>query len=350
MAGGAGTRLWPLSRDSKPKQFHPLSGRGTLLGETILRLKSVSPDRYVIVTARKYEDLTSDEIKLNNVKGTILSEPVPRNTAAAVLYAAVYLDKLFTEDSIMVVLPADHHIRNSEEFTKVLQLGIQEAKKDQLVTIGIDPDYPETGYGYIKSNGDRDSEILHVEKFVEKPDLATARGYLSEGGYFWNSGIFVWKTSAILRAFDELMSNHVKAFAPLQKMTHETIESTDPHVWEIKQQVFNSLESVSIDYGILENATNRIMIPARIGWADLGSWKAIDDILDPDSNGNRTPSPDRAIFVKSSNCSVYTEGRRVSIVGLSDVVVVETDDEILVINKDASQDVRAVVDIVKKRG
>jgi len=350
MAGGAGTRLWPLSRDAKPKQFHALSGRGTLLGETIVRLLPVKPDRFVIVTAHKYETLTREEITRNGIDGVILSEPMPRNTAAAVLYAAVYLDKLFNDDSIMVVLPADHHIRNSKEFTKVLKLGIQEAKKDQLVTIGIDPDYPETGYGYIKSNGGRDQEILQVEKFVEKPNLATAKEYLSEGNYFWNSGIFVWKTSAILQAFHELMADHVKAFTPLQKMTHETIESTDPGVWEIKQQVFNSLESISIDYGILENATNRVMIPARIGWADLGSWKSIDDILEADGDGNRTPTPERAIFVKSSNCSVYTEGRRVSVVGLSDVVVVETDDEILVIHKDSSQDVREVVNIVKKRG
>lgn len=349
MAGGAGTRLWPLSRDTKPKQFHPLSGKGTLLGETINRLLPLDPNRFIIVTAHKYEDLSRQELSRCGVRGVILSEPVPRNTAAAVLYAAVYLDKLFDDDSIMVVLPADHHIRDTEEFTRILSMGVEEAKADKLVTIGINPEYAETGYGYIKSTGDRGGEILEVERFVEKPDLPTAREYVRAGNYFWNSGIFLWKTSTILNAFHELMKDHVRAFAPLHGMSPDTIESADPGIWEIKQQVFNSLESVSIDYGILENAANRVVIPARFGWADLGSWKAIDDILDPDENSNRTPSPDRTIFVKSQNCSVYTEGKRVSVVGLSDVVVVEAGDEILVIHKDASQDVREVVNIVKKR-
>ncbi|MBN1498299.1 MAG: mannose-1-phosphate guanylyltransferase [Spirochaetes bacterium] len=345
MAGGAGTRLWPLSRDDKPKQFHNLSGQGTLLEETIRRMLPLGPGQVIIVTSKKHEHLSREEIEKSGVAGTVLSEPRPRNTAAALYYAALYLDRLF-EDSIMISLPADHHILDRDEFTRILRMGILESEADRLVTIGIQPTYPETGYGYIKAM-DGKGPILPIDTFVEKPDIDRARQYFESGRYFWNSGIFVWKTSVILRQYSALLPNLVKAFSPLAEMSAKEIASNDGEPWELKKKIFDTVEAVSIDYGIMERASNRVVIPGDFGWTDLGSWKSIDEILPPDANANRSPDTKRAVFLNASNCSVFAESSRVSVVGLSNIVVVEAGNEILVIDKDASQDVKKIVEMIK---
>ncbi|MCU0847709.1 MAG: sugar phosphate nucleotidyltransferase [Spirochaetes bacterium] len=347
MAGGAGTRLWPLSRDDKPKQYHNLSGEGTLLEGTIARLLPLDPDEVLIVTSKKYDTLTANELCKFDVKGTILCEPRPRNTAAAVLYAALYLRKL-AGDPTMIILPADHFIKKKDEFVRIMKMALKQAEKGSLVTVGIKPTYPETGYGYIKSV-EESGEIRVVDRFVEKPDLEKAKQYIDSGNYYWNSGIFIWKTSAILKAFEKLLPGHVKAFAPFDRLNAEEIASDNEEIWKIKKEIFDSVEPISVDFGILENSDNRVLIPADIGWADLGSWKAIDDILDPDAEGNRSPDMDKAIFVESDNCSVFSENLRISVVGLSNIVVIEAGGEILVIDKDSAQDVRKVVEIVKKK-
>ena len=348
MAGGAGTRLWPMSNEDKPKQFHNMSGNGTLLEETINRLKPVSPEEVVIVSSEKYEKLSLNEIVKTGLTGTILSEPMPKNTAAAVLYAAVFLHKKHP-DSIMIVLPADHFIRNNPAFIDVINKSVTLAEKGSLVTIGVKPDYPETGYGYIKGVDGAKGDEIPVDKFVEKPDLETAKKYIASGNYFWNSGIFVWKTSVIIEKFRELMPVHYDAFRPLLLLDHTKISSTSDEIKKLKEKIFSSIESISIDYGILEKSDNRMVIPAEFGWADLGSWKAADDILDADSKSNRTQSPDNSIFVNSENCTVFSEGMRIAVVGVSNIVVVQSGNDILVIDKDSSQDVRAVVDIVRKK-
>ncbi|MBN2159487.1 MAG: mannose-1-phosphate guanylyltransferase [Spirochaetes bacterium] len=346
LAGGAGTRLWPLSRESKPKQFHNLSGRGTLLEETIKRMLPIAPERIVIVTSKKYEGLSMDELDKVGMPGTILSEPRPRNTAVALLYAAIYLDSIF-DDSIMVSLPADHHIRNTDEFTRILREAVAQAGRDRLVTIGIKPTYPETGYGYIKAM-DGSGDVLPIDTFVEKPDIDRARRYYESGKYFWNSGIFAWKTSLILKEFGALMPAHVSAFQPLAGFSPDEIASSEGRPWELKTRIFDSVETVSIDYGIMERADNRVVIKGDFGWTDLGSWKSIDEILPPDENGNRSPKQDRTVFLNSKNCSAFTENSRISLVGLSDVVVVEAGNEILVIHKDASQDVKKIAEIRRR--
>jgi len=347
MAGGAGTRLWPMSRDEKPKQFHNLSGTGTLLEETIKRLKPVKPEEIVIVSAGKYEQLSRNEIDKTGMSGTILSEPMAKNTAAAVLYAALFLDKKYS-DSTMIVLPADHYIKDSKKFVSALKKGIKLAGKGSLVTIGVKPSYPETGYGYIKAIEGTEGIELPVDKFVEKPDLKTAKNYVDSGNYFWNSGIFVWKTSLIIEKFRRYMPEHFEAFKPLHKLPHDKIASDTDDILKLKSEIYHSLKSVSIDTGILENAGRRMVIPAEFDWADLGSWKAIDDILKPDHEGNRTPEPDSTIFVHSKDCSVFSEGARIAVVGVSNLVVVQAGNDILVMDKESSQDVRKVVDIIKK--
>jgi mannose-1-phosphate guanylyltransferase len=306
----------------------------------------LAPEQIIIVTSKKYEGLSREEMGKFSTPGTVLSEPRPRNTAAALLYAALYLDRLF-DDSIMISLPADHHIQDTDEFTRILRKAVAQAEEDKLVTIGIKPTYPETGYGYIKAM-DGSGSVLPIDTFVEKPDIERARRYFKSGKYFWNSGIFAWKTSLILKEYRALMPGHVAAFRPLAGVTPAEIASSEGASWEIKKQIFDSLETISIDYGIMERAANRVVIPGDFGWTDLGSWKSIDDILPPDENGNRSPEKDRTVFLNSKNCSAFTENSRISVVGLSDVVVVEAGNEILVIHKDSSQDVKKIAEMHRR--
>ncbi len=346
MAGGAGTRLWPMSTEEKPKQFHNMSGRGTLLQETINRLKPVSPEEIVIVTARKYESLSLEEIKNAGLKGTVLSEPMPRNTAAAIFYAAMFLKKKYN-DPVMVVLPADHFISDIAGFTNIIKKAVSLAENGSLATIGIKPDYPETGYGYIKGTTLTNGASL-VEKFVEKPGLETAKQYIADGNYYWNSGIFSWKCSVIIDRFQELLPEMYNQFMKFDTLSYEHIASNSSEIWALKEKIFSEIQSISIDNGILENSGNRMVIPAEFGWADLGSWKSVDDILDPDNNRNRTQSPENSIFVESGDCTILSEGMRIALVGVSNLVVVQSGNNILVIDKDSSQSVRTVVDIIRK--
>jgi mannose-1-phosphate guanylyltransferase len=347
LAGGAGTRLWPLSREDKPKQFHNLTGEGSLLEQTIRRLFPLNPDQYIIVTARPYETASLEEMARTGTSGIILSEPFPRNTAAAVLYAATYLSRRY-EDSIMIVLPADHYIRQNEDFAAVVKKAVDQAALNKLVTIGLKPLYPETGYGYIKAL-EGTGDALPVDMFVEKPNLETAKRYIMDGNYFWNSGIFIWKTSAILEKFKKFMPRHYAAFEPLRALEADRIASNDEAEWELKKKVFAPLEPISVDYGIMEKAESRVVIPGNFGWGDLGSWNSIDDILPADENMNRSPFKDRLIAVDARNNTVFSEGKRVAIVGVSNVVVVESGDSILVMDKNSSQKVRQVVEIIRSK-
>ncbi len=347
LAGGAGKRLWPLSREDKPKQFHNLSGEGTLLEMTIRRMTPLSPEYCLIVTSGAYEEASDKEMRKAGVAGSIIGEPFPRNTAAAVLYAATFLQKKF-DDAIMAVLPADHYIKFPDQFIRIMEKAVQQAEEDRLVTIGVTPTYPETGYGYIKAFQEP-GEARQVDMFVEKPDLETAKKYLLEGNYYWNSGIFVWKVSVIIECFKKLMPKLYSAFEPMRQLSMEQLEARGGEARETITSVFEPLESISIDYGIMEKADRRVVIPGEFGWADLGSWPSIDDILQPDEGMNRTPAPDRVLFHNSRDCSVFTEQRRVAVVGLNNVVIVEAGDDVLVMDKDSAQQVREVVDIMRQK-
>ncbi len=346
MAGGAGTRLWPMSRDDKPKQFHNLSGEGSLLAETVRRLQPLNPEHTVVVTSERHGSITEDELKKNAIEGSVLCEPQPKNTAAAVLYAAVYINS-FKDDAVMVVLPADHYIRNRELYAGALKTAVAEAERGGLVTIGLKPAYPDTGFGYIKAKEGSSGSVLPVERFVEKPDIVKAREYVASGSYFWNSGIFVWKVSTILKHFEELMPGHMDRFRGLMELRREEIKAVSGPSAELKKEIFSSIESISIDYGILEKAADRSLVPADFGWTDLGSWPSIDSILEGDSGGNRSPEPGKALFVDSSDCSVFSESSRITVLGLENVTVVEAGGEILVMSKDRAQDVRKVVDMIR---
>ncbi|MBN2403283.1 MAG: mannose-1-phosphate guanylyltransferase [Spirochaetes bacterium] len=347
LAGGGGTRLWPLSREDKPKQFHDLTGEGTLLEATINRLLPLNPDICIIATSGSYEKLSKQEIKKTGLNGIVLVEPMPKNTAPAILYSAFYLSKIY-DDAVMIVLPADHYIKRNEIFIETIRTAVKEAEKDFLVTIGIKPESPETGYGYIKA-GKTDGNVFSVESFVEKPDKKTAEKYLQDGNYFWNAGIFIWKVSVILKSFKDLMPDLYNSFIPLMTLKADRIASCKGRDYGLKEKIFSSVEAISIDYGIMEKAERKVVIPADFGWTDLGSWNSIDEIILPDKNNNRCPDKGNSIFVSSNNCSVFSEGKTIALVGVENLVVVESANNILVINKNSNQEVRKVVDIVKSR-
>ena len=349
MAGGIGSRFWPLSKKECPKQFLDILGVGrTLLQQTYDRFIQLMPaEQILIVSNLEYRELIAEQLP-DLPEENILLEPMRRNTAPCIDYANFRIQQK-DPDANIVVAPSDHLIVKEAEFLNYVQEGFDFVEKnDALLTMGIVPSRPETGYGYIKAL-EASGEIRSVDRFVEKPDAETAQGYVSSGDYFWNSGIFIWKTSVILEAFREHMPELVEAFQPLLSKIPEEIAMNSGPVWTIKEEIFNSIESVSVDYGIMEKAGAVKVIPADFGWADLGSWKSIDDILSGDDENNRAPQSEKAIFVDSHNCSVFSEDARISVVGLADIVVVQAGDEILVINKDASQNVRRVVDMIREK-
>lgn len=346
MAGGGGTRLWPLSTPERPKQFLNLSGRGSLLEETLKRVKPFNPEKILIVTSKKYESLSGKAVADSGLKGTLLSEPMPKNTAAAVLYAAIYLEKL-SKDGIMLVMPADHYIIDEDKFRNVLEKAFEVASKGSLVTIGVKPARPETGFGYIKASGRISEGAYFVKRFVEKPDYETAMEFLNTGGYYWNSGIFVWRVDSIIKAFKKHFPEHLAAFEPMRKLSHEQIDADSMDTWNMKIDIFNSISSISIDKAILEKNESTSLIVGDFGWADLGSWQSVDQAIEPDENSNRTPDKEKAVFVNSENCSVFAEDSRISIVGLKNVTVVQSGNEILVIEKDSSQDVKKIMEKIR---
>jgi len=352
MAGGSGTRFWPWSRRQLPKQFLKLGGDRSLFELTLERIRPlVPPERTLVICNRDHVDLVgrlAPELPAENIIG----EPVARNTAPCIALAALIVQRRDPEGTLCV-LPADHHVKEPARFQQLLDSVLKGAEaNDRLITFGIIPTHPHTGYGYVQASeivGSADGvALLNVDQFVEKPHRSLAEEYVTQGNYYWNSGIFIWKTSVVIEQYRKLLPDHFKAFGPLASREAREIASNEGDVWEAKKNIFDMVESVSIDYGIMERAENRVVIPGDFGWTDLGSWKSIDEILPADGNGNRSPEKDRALFLNSRDCSVFTENRRVSVVGLSDVIVVEAGGEILVIHKDAAQDVKKIVEIVKR--
>ncbi|MFN1835563.1 mannose-1-phosphate guanylyltransferase [Balneola sp. MJW-20] len=342
MAGGSGTRFWPKSTKELPKQFLKLFGEKTMLQNTVDRIKEEIPlERVLVVTNDRYVDIVKDQlpgIPAHNVVG----EPVAKNTAPCVAIAAELLHKK-DEEAVMVVLPADHHITKPDKFRDILRSAISKAKQDNfLVTIGIKPDRPETGYGYIHGN-DKISEeledhIVHpVRSFKEKPDLETARDFLKSGDYFWNSGMFVWSASTIL--------NEVSSYLPdMFKLVKEAGESLygEGHDAAV-DHFYNSCESISIDYGIMENSKDVFVVPGEFGWNDVGSWTAVYDLGEKDQQGNVVNG---SFFTQSAAGNNYISsesGKMISLVGVEGLAVVETENAILVCKLDQAQKVKDIV-------
>jgi len=340
MAGGSGTRFWPLSREETPKQLLNLCGRQTLIQSTVSRITPIIPleHTYIVTNQRQVES-----ISLQLLAGTGLSwdtqfivEPEAKNTAPAIGLAAIYIKNLDPE-AIMVVLPSDHMIKDNDKFCSALLLGAEVADQGCLVTIGIRPDRPETGYGYIKVSS---QNFLKAERFVEKPDKEMAERYLKEGDYYWNSGMFIWRAEAILLAIKRYMPELYEGLMTIEKAIGSDREE------ETARSVFSKIKSESIDYGVLEKAQDVAMIPAEFGWSDVGSWNALEYILPLDENNNVKQG--NVISIDNRSSILYCGKRVVGAIGLKDMIVVDTEDATLICPKDRAQEVRRIVDILKE--
>ncbi len=341
MAGGGGTRFWPLSRKNKPKQLLSLSGKDVMINETIARLsRFIEKDGLFVVTGKNQaeEMVRVTEGRLN--KANILSEPAARNTSACIGYAAV---KILKEkgDGVMVVTPSDAYIKDEIEYAKILTSAVEVAKKeDCIVTIGITPTFPATGYGYIQFE-ESDEVAKKVERFVEKPNEEKAKEYLKEGNFVWNSGVFVFKASFIISCFERYLP---EIYRDLMKIEISIGKEDEIAVLE---EVYPQIYSVSVDYGIMEKEKNIKVIPGDFGWSDVGSWDMMDALHTPDENGNIILGDN--VLCDTINSTVYSEEKLIAVVGMDGVVVVEAGGAILVCPKEKAQDVKKVVEKLKEK-
>ena len=348
MAGGGGTRLWPLSRRARPKQMLNLFDDRTLFQIAVRRLDSMfPPERILVVTVEEQAKLLKvqcPEIPAEN----FIIEPMPRGTASAIGLAAVALAHR-DRAAIMAVLTADHFIRDESRFRSILTAAGEVAAQDYLVTLGITPTFASSGYGYIEYQDPigefQGFSAYQVSRFVEKPDAATAQSYLELGNYAWNSGMFIWKLE---RIFEELRAQLPALAAGLDRIS-ESWGSSDQD--RVVSSVWKALESQTIDYGIMEGASKVAVLPAKgIGWSDVGSWDSLFDVIPTDENGNIFIRSDH-LELESNDSLLYDDSqhRLVVLLGVQDLIVVETDDVLLVCHKDQSQEVRQVVDQLKSR-
>lgn len=343
MAGGAGTRFWPKSTKTLPKQFLNLFGEKTMIQETVSRLNGfIAPEQVMVVTNDSYVPIVENQLP-STPKEFIIGEPVAKNTAPCVAAAAALLHKQ-DPDSVMVVLPADHQIGKPDEFLNVLHAAVETARTEEsLVTIGIQPNRPETGYGYIRFDPDpvfsrENKPVYDVRNFTEKPELKKAEEFLKSGEYLWNSGMFIWKTSVILEAFKKYMPEVYSQSNKLMKSDGST---------EAINSFYQACPSVSIDYGIMEKAETVHVVPGDFDWNDVGSWTAVHELSSKDENENATGSSPVSVFDSSSNLVHSESGKIIALVGVDNLAVVETDKAILVVNLDKAQGVKKVVEELK---
>lgn len=344
MAGGGGTRFWPLSRQAKPKQLLNLSGKEVMVNEAVDRLARLADQEDIFIVTNKTQAAAMEEVTAGRIKPDhILAEPSARNTAACIGYAAMEIVRKY-EDGIMVITPSDAFIKDVDEFVRVLNVAVKEAEEhDTLVTVGITPTFPSTGYGYIRYNKDSTNyEAKKVEEFKEKPDLETAKDYVASGNYVWNSGMFIWKASTILKNFENFLPDIYKDIVKIADAMKTPTEK------EVINEVYPQIQSISIDYGIMEKSGDVMTVPAEFGWNDVGSFDMLKVMHEEDAQGNVVVG--NCVNIDTRNSVVYSSGRLVTTLGLDNVVVVETEDGIMVCSKDRVQDVKKIVDELKAQG
>ena len=337
LSGGSGTRLWPLSREAYPKQFLPLVGEDTMLQATWKRVADLSDAAPLVVANEDHRFLVAEQLRLVGVEhASILLEPVGRNTAPAIAAAALHAMRQPGEDPLLLVLPSDHVVANVEGFCAAVRAAMPAAGNGALVTFGIVPTAPETGFGYIQTEdsgaGDGPRRVL---RFVEKPDAATAQGYLDAGGYYWNSGMFLFRAS---RYVEELSRLHPRMLDAVREALAKGSEDGD--FVRLDRDAFAACPSDSIDYAVMEKTDAAMVLPVDIGWNDVGSWSALWDVSEQDEGGNAHHGD--VIAIDTRNSYAYAQ-RLVALVGVDDLVVVETDDAVLVARKDREQQVKDVV-------
>ena len=350
MAGGEGKRFWPLSKKSTPKQFLSLIGEKSLIRQTVDRILPIIPiHRIYVVTGEIYAEQTLEHIPELPRENLIL-EPYGRNTAPCIAYGTLKIDKV-NKDSVTIVLPADHVIGDDEEFRNALSFAstMANTKLDNneypLITLGVTPTCPETGYGYIKETdqsvaSNANYNAFKVHEFTEKPDLKTAISFINQGGYCWNSGIFIWKTSSILSAFAKIIPEWYDFFDEISNNLDQISEKGAITAF------FDSISGGSIDKIILEHSDNTVVIPINFPWSDVGSWYALDQYLRVNDRDNIAKG--KVVSIDSSGCLVFGKEKLIALVGVEDLVIVESEDSILVLNKNKSQDVKKVLEEIDK--
>lgn len=348
LSGGSGTRLWPLSREKHPKQLLSLISEDTLLQATVRRmdgLADVELQDPIIVCNEEYRFVIAEQLRLMDKKGSILLEPTGRNTAPALTLAALAAMK-DGNDPILLVMPSDHVIVDIDSFQSVVLKGMNQAIDGAIVTFGITPDAPETGYGYIQSGEiiDHDNAVHRIARFVEKPDLPTAQSYLDAGTYLWNSGLFMMRASVWLAAIEKCRADILE-----NCRTAWDQGSVDGEFLRVDKNIFEQCPKDSIDYAVMERLTTNdnklptgVVIPLSAGWSDVGAWDSLWQVLPKDDVGN--VSQGDVVLNNCNNTLVISESRLVACVGIDDMVVVETPDAILVVHKDKTQDVKHIVD------
>lgn len=339
LSGGSGTRLWPLSRGQYPKQFLPLVSNHTMLQDTLLRLSGLEGlQPPIAVCNEEHRFMMAEQLwEIDAKPAAIILEPVGKNTAPAITMAALSADA----EDILLVLPADHVITDINAFHEAIHHAQRLAEQGFLVTFGIVPTAPETGYGYIKRDTVQQGVAFNVAAFVEKPDLETATDYLDSGDYFWNSGMFVFKASCFL---NELAKFDVTMLSVCQKAI--STAQVDVDFVRVDKDVFATCPSNSIDYAVMEKTDLAVVIPLDAGWNDIGSWSALWDVTPKDAHGNAISGD--VITRDTENSFIYAEHKLVTVIGVQDLVVVETKDALMIASKDKVQDVKHIVDQLKK--
>jgi len=348
MAGGVGTRFWPRSREKSPKQLLEIIGKGTMIQNTVKRLEHVvDPRNILVVTNRVQKALVAKQLP-GVPEENIIVEPVGRNTAPCIGLAAIHVRRI-EPTAVMVVLPADHIIEDLSEFERVLSLAIETANESSsLLTIGIQPTQPETGYGYIQvfnESGDHNpyfsKGVFKVKTFAEKPNLQTARQFLASGDFLWNSGMFVWRADVILKQIEKCLPDLYSELIKIEK----TVGT--PQYQSTLELVYGMIRGISIDYGVMEKAHEVYVIPGNFGWSDIGSWDEVFRMSGKDDNGNSITGS--VIQKDTLNSYIFSPNKLVATIGVEDLIIVNTDDALLICKRGRSQDVKETSDYLRRK-
>jgi mannose-1-phosphate guanylyltransferase len=343
MAGGIGSRFWPFSRVKHPKQFHDVLGQGrTMLQQTSLRFEGVCPNENIfVVTNKDYVGLVKEQLPFL-YDDQILSEPIGRNTAPCVAYAA-YKIRQKNPHAIIIVAPSDHVIFYEDQFREQIRIALDEAGRDNImITMGIKPSSPDTGYGYIQYHEDHNSKIQKVKTFTEKPVFELAQKFIESGDFVWNAGIFIFGVQTIISAFEQFLPEVAETFEESKSMLWTSEENN------FIQRAYSQCKNISIDYGIMEKASNVFVLLSDFGWSDLGTWKSLYDILPKNSNGNVVQG--NVLTYNTTNCIIKTSGDKMVVInGLDNFIVAEHDNVIMICRKDEEQKVKDFVADVKNK-
>ena len=351
LAGGGGTRLWPKSRKKNPKQFLKLVGKHTMMQVTANRISKFIPwDRFIVVTNKLYEKDVKDQLPELPVEN-IIAEPEKRDTALAMLVGSLYA-KSKDPEAIVVNAASDHTLTNEKEYIRVMKAAINAAASGEyLVTVGITPTFSSTGFGYIKIGEDlkklnRGLSLFKVDSFTEKPNKATARAFISTRKYFWNANMYVWSVKAICEAFDKFMPK-------MYQLSKSLADKSPKEFHRLLPEIYKKAESISIDYAISEKANNLVLIPGDFGWNDVGNWRVVYDLGTKDLAGNVVVSEGKkahALSIQAHNNLLHTNNRLIAVFGVDDLVVIDTEEILMIAPKDRVQEIKELVNRLKEEG